>query len=223
MPCENLYDDECYRMERFMEVIGAGFGRTGTMSLKVALEELGFGPCYHMIEVFEHPEHVPLWEAAARGESVNWEELFVDYKSTVDWPGCSFYKELMQAYPDAKVLLSVRDPDKWYESAKNTIYTTTDIPDPPPGRRVVDKLVWEQTFAGNFEERRYAIEIFNKHNEGVKKHVPPEQLLVYEVKEGWEPLCAFLGVPIPKDKPFPHLNDTQAFNQRVQQRRAQRD
>ena len=205
-----------------VEVIGAGFGRTGTMSLKVALEELGFGPCYHMIELFEHPEHVPLWEAAARGEPVAWEELLAVYQSTVDWPGCTFYKELMKVYPNAKVLLNVRAPDKWYESARNTIYATVTMPDPPPGRRVVDKLVWEQTFDGNFEDRQHAIEVFEQHNEDVKNYVAPERLLVYEAREGWEPLCEFLGVDAPKNKPFPHLNDTESFKQMVQQRRTQR-
>jgi len=206
-----------------MKVIGAGFGRTGTMSLKVALEELGFGPCYHMIEVFEHPEHLPLWEAAAQGEPVDWEKLLAGYQSTVDWPGCTFYKDLMKAYPDVKVLLNVRDSDKWYESARNTIYAAVNIPDPPPGRRMVDKLIWEQTFDGNFENRQHAIEVFEQHNEEVKKHTPSERLLIYEVKEGWEPLCEFLGVEAPRDKSFPRLNDTESFKQMVQQRRAQRD
>ena len=105
-----------------MKVIGAGFGRTGTMSLKEALEELGFGPCYHAIELFENPAHAGLWEAAERGEPVDWDELLGGYEATVDWPGCTFYKDLMQAYPDAKVLLNVWDPERWYESAANTIY-----------------------------------------------------------------------------------------------------
>src|SRR5918911_5138613 len=109
-----------------MKVIGAGFGRTGTMSLKAALEEIGYGPCYHMIDLFEKPEHVPLWQAATRGELVDWQELFAGYQATVDWPGAAFYKELMQAYPVAKVLLSVRDPEKWYASTRNTIYATVN-------------------------------------------------------------------------------------------------
>ena len=104
-----------------MKAIGAGFGRTGTMSLKVALEELGFGPCYHMTEVFEHPEHVPLWEAAVRGEPVDWEKIFGSYQAAVDWPAAAFYRELMKVYPDAKVLLSIRDPEKWYENAKSAL------------------------------------------------------------------------------------------------------
>jgi hypothetical protein len=108
-----------------LEVIGACFGRTGTMSLKVALEELGFGPCYHMREVFEHPEHIELWGAAMQGKPVDWEQIFGDYRATVDWPGCTFYNELLERNPDAKVILTVRDPQRWYESAYNTIYTMT--------------------------------------------------------------------------------------------------
>ncbi len=206
-----------------MKVIGTGFGRTGTMSLKVALEELGYGPCYHMVEVFEHPEHVSLWEAAARGEPLDWEKIFGSYQAAVDWPTAAFYKELMKAYPEAKVLLTVRDPEKWYESTKYTIYTMTDAPDPSPMLRMATKLVWEQSFDGNFEDRRYAMEVFKRHNEEVKKHVPPERLLVYEVKEGWKPLCEFLGVGIPEEKSFPHLNDTESFKQMMQQSRAQTD
>ena len=206
-----------------LEVIGAGFGRTGTMSLKVALEELGFGPCYHMIEVFEHPEHVSLWEAPIRGEPLDWEKIFGSYQAAVDWPTAAFYKELMKVYPHSKVLLTIRDPDKWYESTKHTLYPTVDTPEPSPIMGMATKLIWEQTFDGNFEDRRYAIEVFKRHNEEVKKHVPPERLLVYEVNEGWEPLCEFLGVEIPEEKPFPHLNDTEAFKEMVQQLRAQMD
>src|SRR5690242_7699355 len=107
---------------RSLKVIGAGFGRTGTLSLKVALEELGFGPCYHMIEVFQYPEHAKLWEAATQGKPIDWDQIFANYQATVDWPGCTFYADLMARYPDAKVLLSVRDPETWYESVMSTIY-----------------------------------------------------------------------------------------------------
>jgi hypothetical protein len=141
----------------------------------------------------------------------------------VDWPAAAFYKELMKVYPDAKVLLSIRDPEKWYESTKETIYTMVDAAEPSPLLQMATKLVWDQTFDGKFEDRRYAIEVFMRHNEEVKKHVPPERLLVYEVKEGWKPLCEFLGVAIPKEEPFPHLNDTEAFRQMVQRNRAQMD
>jgi Sulfotransferase domain len=206
-----------------VKVIGAGFGRTGTLSLKVALEELGLGPCYHMVALMNHPEHVPLWEAATRGEPVDWEKIFAGYQATVDWPSAAFYKELVEAYPDAKVILTIRDPQKWYESTKRTVYTMADIPDPSPVLQMDNRLVWEQTFNGDFENRQRAIEVFEQHNEEVRKHIPPEQLLVYEVKEGWEPLVEFLGVVAPKDEPFPHLNDTQAFKDMVQRRTAQRD
>jgi hypothetical protein len=195
-----------------LEVIGAGFGRTGTMSLKVALEELGFGPCYHMREVFAHPEHVELWRAATHGKPLDWEQIFGGYRATVDWP--------------AKVILTVRDPQRWYESAYNTIYRITRAASSPifyltslvmprakgmkPARRMIDEIVWEKEFDGRFEDRGYAIETFERHNAEVEQRVPTEKLLVYEVKEGWAPLCEFLGVDVP-DKPFPHLNDTEAF------------
>jgi len=214
-----------------IEVIGAGFGRTGTMSLKVALEELGFGPCYHMIELFGHPEHVELWEAASQGKTVNWDELFSGYRATTDWPACSFYKELMEKYPDGKVILTVRDPYGWYESTYNTIYGMRRMVSSPifrlagvfrPGMghaaRMNDRLIWEDTFGGSLEDREGAIRIFEQHNEEVKACVPPDKLLVYEVKEGWGPLCEFLGVEVPEDKPFPHLNDTCAFRTMARRR-----
>ena len=216
-----------------IEVIGAGFGRTGTMSLKVALEELGFGPCYHMIELFGHPEHVPIWEAASQGKPVGWEELFSGYRATTDWPACTFYKELMERYPDAKVILTVRDPDRWYESTYNTIYGMRRIASSPifrlvglfrPGMgraaQMNDRLIWEDTFGGSLEDRERAIEVFERHNEEVKDRVPAEKLLVYEVKEGWGPLCEFLEVEVPEDKPFPHLNDTETFRRMIRKRLA---
>jgi Sulfotransferase domain len=110
-----------------VKVIGAGFGRTGTASLKAALEELGFGPCYHMMKVFEHPEHADFWEAVWRGEPVNWDKVLEGYEATVDWPACTFYGELMERHPEAKVLLSVRDPERWYESMRSTIYELTKL------------------------------------------------------------------------------------------------
>ena len=99
------------------------------MSLKAALETLGFGPCYHMIEVFEHPEHAGFWQAAWRGEPVDWDGLLGGYEAAVDWPACTFYEELLQRYPDARVLLSVRDPERWYESTRDTIYQINLVQD----------------------------------------------------------------------------------------------
>jgi len=214
-----------------VKVIGAGFGRTGTLSLKAALEELGFGPCYHMVELFENPEHVEFWDEApdkvARGEPVDWEVVFSGYEATVDWPGCFFYKELMQAYPDAKVLLSVRDPESWYDSAWSTIargprsgatparslfFRLAQLAVPSMRRvpSMVNKVISDGTFDGRFEDREYAVKVFVRHIDEVKERVPAEKLLVYEVREGWGPLCEFLGVEAP-EKPFPHLNDREGF------------
>lgn len=209
-----------------LKVIGAGFGRTGTLSLKVALEQLGFVKCYHMTEVFSRPEGVGLWEAAARGEPVDWESLFQGYQATVDWPGCNFYREFLRLYPEAKVILTVRDPERWYDSARQTIYRQQRafpawvMPFFPRLRhflRLTQRLVWEGVFRGRFEDRAFAVEVFNRHTEEVNRVVPPERLLVYEVKEGWGPLCSFLGVPIPEGKPFPHLNDAEEFRSRIRQ------
>lgn len=215
-----------------MQVIGAGFGRTGTASLKAALEELGFGPCYHMIEVFEHPEHADFWLAAWRGELVGWDGFLGGYEAAVDWPACTFYEELFGRDPDAKVLLSVRDPERWYESTRNTIYEISKITAGSrlsraifafvglfvPGvfevGRMGSEIIWQGTFDGRFEDRSHAIKVFERHNEEVRRRVPQDRLLVYEVKEGWEPLCEFLGVEEP-DSPFPRLNDTAEMRRRI--------
>ena len=203
-----------------LKVIGAGFGRTGTLSVKQALEELGFGPCYHMTELFDKPGADELWDAIVRGAPADWNAVFAGYRAAVDWPACAFYKELMHVYPEAKVLLTVRDPEKWYESVYNTIYRVShrDL-SISTHRRMVNALIWQGTFDGKFKEKDYAIAVFLRHSEEVKRQVPPEKLLVYDVKESWEPLCAFLGVEVPTDTPFPHLNDRDNFvgNTRQQQ------
>ena len=215
------------RDDMSVEVIGAGLGRTGTKSLQTALETLGYGPCYHMTEVFEHPEHLPIWEAAARGEPVEWERIFEGYRATVDWPGAAFYERLMEAYPQAKVILTVRDSGRWYESARSTIYDVRKPASSPlfslvahfiPRLRnirraalLVSDLVWKQTFGDRFEDRKYALKTFVHINQQVRECVPKDRLLVYEISEGWQPLCDFLGVEPPEDTPFPHLNDTKSF------------
>ena len=203
-----------------LKVIGAGFGRTGTLSLKNALEHLGFRPCYHMTELFSNPRANEQWEAIARGEPVDLKKVLEGYQASVDWPACAVYKELMQAYPEAKVLLSVRDPEKWYESVYNTIYQVSrrDPLSPlSPHARMINALIWDGTFDGRFEDKAYAIAVFLRHIEEVRQLVPVEKLLLYDVKEGWEPLCAFLGVEVPSDQPFPHLNDREEFMGRVRQ------
>ena len=195
-----------------LKIIGAGFGRTGTLSIKNALEEIGLRPCYHMTELFQKPGASEQWEAIVAGASANWNEVFAGYQATVDWPACTYYKNLMQVYPEAKVLLTVRDPEKWYESVRSTIYIVSrqHLPDSPHAQ-MLNTLVWEGTFDGKFEDKEYAIAVFLQHIEEVKQHVSPDKLLIYDVKEGWEPLCAFLGVEVPADMPFPRLNDRDTF------------
>ena len=203
-----------------MRVIGAGFGRTGTFSLKVALEMLGFGPCYHMIEVFDHPEHIATWQAAADGQYVNWREFLGPYEAAVDWPVCSFYDQLMDVFPDAKILLTVRDPEKWHTSVMNTIGPgnngETDDSSELAHRQMTNSLIWQGTFNGRVNDKDYAISVFQRHIEEVRRRVPADRLLVFDVSQGWEPLCRFLDVAVPGDTPFPRLNDSASFQQRFQ-------
>ncbi|HEY1637020.1 MAG TPA: sulfotransferase [Rhizomicrobium sp.] len=206
-----------------LEVIGAGLGRTGTMALKTALEELGFAPCHHMYEVIQHPEQAPFWERATRGERVDWEEVFANYRSSCDWPSCAFYKELAGRYPAAKVILTLRDPHAWYKSVCNTILPAMKgplvLPDGsragPPGD-FAPLLIGEKTFGNNFDEA-HMVAVFNRHNEEVKRTIPPERLLVFEAAQGWEPLCRFLGLSIPA-RPFPLKNTTVEFKARIAER-----
>ena len=207
-----------------LKVIGAGFGRTGTHALKLALEMLGFAPCYHMVELMQHPEYVPLWQAAADGEAVDWEVIFSGYQATVDWPAAYFWRELAAFYPEAKVVLSVRDPERWYESFTNTIYTALTTPPPnnqpfPPRQIMGQKLMLEKTFGGRFEDRAHAIEVYQRHNEEVQRTIPADRLLVYEVSQGWQPLCDFLASPLPQEL-FPRTNSTEEFQARVASQRA---
>ncbi len=198
-----------------MKVIGAGFGRTGTLSLKQALEELGFGPCYHMQEVMRRPSHVRLWLDYAETGNAPWGESFDRFGSGVDYPVANVWAELAEHYPDAKVILTVRDPERWWESTNSTVYgfRTAFAPwfrvaVPHIGRFVemVETYVWAGLFGGRFADRDHAIAVFNEHSDLVRSTCPPERLLEFEVAQGWEPLCAFLDVPVP-DKPFPHVND----------------
>ncbi len=202
-----------------IKVIGAGFGRTGTASFKSALETLGFGPCYHMFELISHLDQLPLLQAARKGTLDNWELILQTYGSTTDWPACNYYQAHLRAYPDAKVVLTTRDPEKWYESVAATIYPitmrSTEGADPQQAAHTqyVRDLVWSDTFDGKFEDKAYAIGVFSQHIEQVKQNVPAEKLLLFDVQEGWEPLCAFLGVSVPAE-PFPRLNDRKSINER---------
>ena len=196
-----------------LEIIGAGYGRTGTLSLKTALERLGFGPCYHAIEFMRHPEHQARWEAAFQGNP-RWAEVFAEYRSTVDFPGTAFWRELVDAYPQAKVILTVRDPQEWYASMRETFLAAVGPDGQPPIPGAGDGSFgnaqdWSQMMA-TLQDKHTAIADFKRHIEEVRGYVPGHRLLVYEVRQGWKPLCDFLEVRVP-DEPFPHLNDSEAF------------
>ncbi|MCG5218412.1 sulfotransferase family protein [Streptosporangium sp. KLBMP 9127] len=214
-----------------MRVIGAGFGRTGTMSLKAALEGLGFAPCYHMADVLSEPRRIYQWLDIAEGRSDDWDAVFEGYGACVDWPASAYWRELAAHYPQAKVVLSVRDPDRWYDSMQATIFKQAKRVDSGAGRlaakvmfrlsgdmeaytRMTSTIVGQGVFAGETADRAYLTKVFNDHVEAVKQAIPAERLLVFNVKEGWEPLCRFLDVPVPGE-PFPRVNDSADFNRLV--------
>jgi hypothetical protein len=200
-----------------LKVIGAGLGRTGTFTLKTALEMLGFGPCHHMVEVLADPAQVPFWNRAADGEAVDWEDVFSGYGAMVDWPGCHFYAELAERYPEAKVILSRRDPERWYESMSETILKSMAMmgfaagePVPADHPMRFGGVIIAQKMFGHDYGKANVIAAFERHVETVRRTIAPERLLEFEAAEGWEPLCAFLGVPVP-DAPFPRTNSREEF------------
>lgn len=204
-----------------LKVIGAGFGRTGTLSLKLALEKLGFDKCYHMMEVFEHRDHLSQWSKLQAGQTIDFDQLFEGYQASVDWPSCNFWREQLANYPDARVILSTRDPERWYDSVMNTIYPSSSAAAAAedPVRASFGKwsheIIWDAVFDGRMADREHVINVFVKHNEAVRKEVPADRLLEFEAAEGWEPLCEFLGAPVPAE-PYPRVNTTEEFNARIQ-------
>lgn len=213
-----------------MQVIGAGLPRTGTLTQKLAFEQLGLGPCYHWVDVLADLDRVEQWERALDGEPA-WDEIFGDCQSSADWPGGFFYAQLSEIYPQAKVVLSVRDPARWEASFRETIWNmcfgdnlihhlsaaraTID----PRWKRylhLVDRMFWIErgTFAAGHDRPEQLIAAMERHHEEVRRVVAPERLLVWDVNEGWEPLCAFLELPVP-DQPLPHANDRDTFIGRV--------
>ncbi len=210
-----------------MDVIGVGFGRTGTLSLKVALEMLGRGPCLHMVPLLDDPERSVLFHRAAGGDLSSLDKAFEGYRSTADWPGTYFWRELTGRYPAAKVVLTVRDPQQWYDSAHDTIFQAAGsaLANLPAGRDpavaaglgMLESIVWEGTFGGRFADREHAVRVFTEHNEAVRREIPADRLLVFEVARGWQPLCDFLGVPVP-EAPFPRTNDSATFRARIEER-----
>lgn len=193
-----------------LKVIGSGLGRTGTLSLKLALERLGLGPCHHMIEMFRRPETAPLWLAAFDGRP-DWDAIFDGYVSMTDYPGVRFWRELIAYYPDAKVIHTTRDPDSWFDSTQATVFAPegpTHKPPPSHLGRFFERMT--EDIAEGMHDRGFMVDYFNRHNAEVLASIPKQRLLVYDVGQGWGPLCAFLGVPVP-DAPFPRANTREEF------------
>ena len=210
-----------------MKMIGVGFGRTGTMSLKGALEQLGANPCFHMIDLImgENKEaDLQHWIKVANGDPIDWQEVFDGWEATVDWPACSRWEELIDAFPDAPVLLNHRDFDGFYKSVQNTILAVklaarageleqdANREQPAPELwGVIEKLIWEGDFQGRFEDKEWVRSMYTQRIETIKARVPSDRLIVWELGvDGWEPLADALGVPVP-DEPFPRLHDTNEF------------
>lgn len=208
-----------------LSVIGAGLSRTGTLSLKFALEQLGVGRCFHMIEMFQNPIVEP-FAAAARGEAVDWEQAFEGYAASVDLPSARFYREQAEAFPDARVILTVRDPEAWFRSTQSTVFSPespmrnrpADAP-PPTEMEIMLQAVVDEFFEHRLNDRETMLGVYHRHNEAVQRTIAPERLLVYDVAQGWAPLCAFLGVPLPEG-PMPRVNSTAEFNARRGEREA---
>lgn len=195
-----------------LRVVGAGLGRTGTSSLKLALEQLLGGPCYHMTEVFSNPDHIGAWRAAANGRNPDWGTMLRAYRATLDWPAASFWRELSLAFPRSVVLLSLRDPESWWESVRGTIFHPQNY----IGRRADWRAMWidvvSHRFTSRLIEKQTCIDAFNRHNEQVRLGVDAERLVEWSVGDGWEPLCKALDLPVPAVD-FPHVNTRREFLQ----------
>jgi hypothetical protein len=199
-----------------LQVVGAGLGRTATRSLKDALELLLGGPCYHMMEVFPRPEHVAIWTDAAEGRPVDWPALFDGFVAAVDWPTCAFWHQIGEVWPDSIILLSTRtDADTWFKSADATIFNVVGSELPPemePFGRMWGAIA-TNTFTPDFKDHDAAVAAYEAHNAAVRAEADPARLVEWQAQDGWEPLCAALGVPVP-DVAFPHLNTTEEWQER---------
>ena len=201
-----------------LKIVGAGVGRTGTYSLKLALEQLGLGPCHHMDEVIKNPPvNVPLWTAAAHGKP-DWDTLYRGYNSAVDWPTAAFWRELATVYPQANFILTARGAESWYQSYSETIHKLMSTADQAPPHKkpfieMAAAVIAKTGFTGKLD-REALIKAYTGHVQAVKTSIPADRLLVFDVKEGWEPLCEFLGLPVPAT-PFPRSNDKQEFWDRL--------
>jgi hypothetical protein len=203
-----------------LRVIGSGVGRTGTNSLKLALELLGFGPCHHMTDVLADPTRALMWIEAFEGRA-DWRAIFKGYSSVVDAPGCRFWRELAALYPQAKVLHSVRDADEWFSSTQTSVFAPDSRslnPEPPYDRFFEYNL---RPYRDQIHDRAFMTDYFHRHSVEVERTIPKDRLLVYEIGQGWEPLCAFLGVPVPL-VPFPLTNTREEYAARTAVRNAAR-
>ncbi len=193
-----------------LKLIGAGWGRTGTASLKLALEQLGLAPCYHMLEVIRNPEFVQLWMDVADGRP-DWARIFAGYQATVDFPASLHWRALAAIWPEAKILLSVRDSEAWFQSTQETIFSARlrEATRDTPMSQMVARVV-HAPLGGRMDDREALVAAYEAFNRDVIATAPADRLLVYNVAEGWGPLCAFLGVPVP-DAPFPRVNSREEF------------
>jgi hypothetical protein len=215
-----------------LKVIGTGLGRTGTYSLKLALEQLGFGKCYHMVELYQNPEGVKYFIKAEKGKSVNWNELFNGYSSAVDYPVARYYKQIIKLYPDAKVIHTLRDPESWYESAASTIFWASKpyslkilklavhLPFSSTARKRIPVLWYNKKlakleFGSNLKDKEKVLKRYTDHFKEVISVIPKDKLLLFDAASGWEPLCRFLNVPVP-DHPYPKTNTREEFVKRVE-------
>jgi len=203
-----------------VRVVGAGLGRTGTHSLKVALEQLLEGPCYHMIEVFGRPDDIPVWQRAAQDDPPDWSSFLAGFAAAVDWPVAAFWRELAAAFPDAVVLLSVRDADDWWTSASRTIFEATERGAPPDepvfvAQMAMVRTLFDRRFTSGWRDEATAKAAYKRHNEAVRASIPSDRLLEWHPGDGWTPICAALELPVPVD-PFPHVNTTSEFRAMAQ-------
>lgn len=215
-----------------LKVIGTGLGRTGTFSLKLALEHLGFGKCFHMLELFHEPSGINYFKRAERGEAVDWNVLFSNYSSVVDYPAARYYSNITEFFPDAKIVHTYRDPDEWYESAMETIFWVNRIPlgmimkfglyfflKPETRKRfpilLYNRKLMHLEFGRDLSDKKEVIGRYERHTENVLKQFSSDRLLMFNSKQGWEPLCQFLGVTVP-EKNFPHSNRREEFIGKVE-------
>lgn len=195
-----------------LKVIGTGFGRTGTDSMRTALNMLGLGPTHHMFEIMENPQQKERWRALALGAEPDWDLLFKGYNSCIDWPSAYYWRELIEVYPEAKVLLTWRTPESWWSSFEKTIVAGIKSSEDPQslGRTLIEGEI----FDGRMADRAHAIATYEANVAAVLDTVPKDRLLVHKLGDGWVPLCAHLGVPVPEED-YPNRNNTSDFAEKI--------